>query len=157
MEEERNRIDAMQKWLLIGVAVVGDTLQIVINATTIVLFPVPVVGQAALVVGWFFNFLLSFTLTIVFFVWFRVLNVSLLGSHKRVVAKLIAIIAEMIPLPTTLFPFWTMVIVYQVHHIRQEDKKYNEERREATKQQLQKRAANDNEAQKNGRNLSRMA
>lgn len=154
MEEERTRINTTQKWLLIGVAAFGDTLQAFLYGITTVLFPIPFVGQVIALLGWLFGSLLSSMLIVTFFVWFRVLGVSLFGSHKRVVAKIFAIVAETIPLPTGLFPFWTLVIIYQVRHIRAEDKKRNEEIRAREQREGQQRPSRRTMLR---RNLSRAA
>ncbi len=145
MDEERQRVVPMQKGLLIGVAAVGDSLQFLL-------------GWIPFGFGWVINMIISFLLTVVFLIWFRVLGIPLFSSHKRLVAKWFAVLAEILPLPLSMFPMWTAVTWYSVHHIQKEDDEHNEKVREENAPQ-QRRTANDNGRRGRGapRNLSRAA
>jgi len=119
MSKKRNRISKTNGWVLLIVAMGGDILQFFI-----VWIPF---------IGGFFNSIISILLFITFWVWYRFLGLSMFRNHGRFVAKTGATLVEMLPFVNAI-PSWTIITMYTIRSVRNEDEKHN----------VELKAANDN-------------
>ncbi|PCI28840.1 hypothetical protein COB52_03145 [Candidatus Kaiserbacteria bacterium] len=120
--QERNRINGFHAWAIISVSVMVDVIQLIF---TLLIFTLLLSTVFAIITA------------IVFWVWFKVLDVGFMDTSSGFFKNYFKIVFEMIPI-LNIFPIFTIMTVFIISKVRKEDKKYNEE------QISNLNAANDN-------------
>lgn len=113
------RIENSSLILMVGTAMIIDTLQLLLGGFFELLLPIPVVGEGAFFFGFIITSLLSVLAWFIFFLWFNKKGVRFFKFGKKQIPSWIARGLEVF---IGVLPGWSLAVFLLIHASRKEDK-----------------------------------